>query len=91
MGRSLGRRLQTKLVPDYIAQLPADPFSGTDFRYQLRTVKGEQSYLLYSIGPDLDDDRGAIVWDGSDGDLLIGPEYKTFARRKNSGSGPTPP
>ncbi len=81
-----------ELVPGYIAELPADPFSGTDFRYQLRTVKGEQSYLLYSIGPDLDDDRGAIVWDDSDGDLLIGPKYKTFARRKKpASSGPTPP
>ena len=79
-----------ELVPDYIARLPADPFSGTDFRYQLR--KGERSYLLYSIGPDLDDDRGAIVWDDSDGDLLIGPEYKTFARTKQaSGSSPPPP
>ena len=86
-----------ELVPHYIAKLPADPFSGADFRYQLRTLKGEQSYLLYSIGPDLDDDRGAIVWDDSNGDLLIGPHYKTFARRNKGASsattdsGPPPP
>lgn len=43
-----------QLTPDFIAEEPEDPFNGLSLRYQ-RTEKG---YLIYSIGPDLNDDGG---------------------------------
>ena len=42
------------LVPDFMADTPEDPFTGTDLKYR-RTEKG---YLLYSVGPDLEDNNG---------------------------------
>ncbi len=45
-------RTLANLVPDYIAELPADPFSGDDFHYELRTVDGQETYLLHSVAPD---------------------------------------
>jgi len=54
-------------------KLPEDPFSGKDFAYR-RTDRG---FILYSWGPDLDDDGGREVaqtsWGGgtpADGDLV---------------------
>ena len=42
------------LVPDLLAEVPEDPFAGAPIRYQ-RTPEG---YLVYSIGPNGEDDGG---------------------------------
>lgn len=56
------------LVPDFLAKLPPDPFSGTDFVYR----KEGTGFVLYSLGANLTDeggtagdadhDRGDVVW-----------------------------
>lgn len=45
------------LVPDYIAEVPADPFDGSAFRYD--AVKG----VIYSVGKDLADAGGSLEFD----------------------------
>jgi len=60
------------LAPNYISDLPEDPFSGEPFVY----TPTESSYLLYSVGPDMRDDSGRPL-DGSgafperEGDILL--------------------
>ncbi|MBL9120731.1 MAG: hypothetical protein JNL80_12550 [Phycisphaerae bacterium] len=46
------------LVPVYLSELPADPFTGEPLRYELRA--GEP--VLWSVGPDLSDDGLAHPW-----------------------------
>jgi hypothetical protein len=43
------------LVPEYLANLPEDPFSQKGFIY----VGDEEPYRLYSVGPNMTDDGGA--------------------------------
>jgi hypothetical protein len=45
------------LVPEYLAAVPADPFSGKPFRYR----PTEDGYLLYSVGFDGYDDGGLRI------------------------------
>ena len=47
----------TQLVPDYLQALPEDPFTGSGFGY----AAGSNDYLLYSFGPDMEDDGGITV------------------------------
>jgi hypothetical protein len=47
------KRLE-QVCPEYIDELPADAFSGEELRY---SREGE-GYLLYSVGPNLQDDGG---------------------------------
>jgi type II secretory pathway pseudopilin PulG len=48
--------LLSQLVPDYLEQVPTDPFSlKKPLRYKLK----EDAYVLYSIGPDGVDDSGS--------------------------------
>jgi hypothetical protein len=42
------------LVPDYLEEVPLDPFDGKELRYK----KLETGYVIYSIGEDLKDDGG---------------------------------
>lgn len=42
------------LTPEILDKVPSDPFTGKDFIYR----KQGNGFLLYSIGPDLRDDRG---------------------------------
>jgi hypothetical protein len=61
------------LRPTYLAELPLDPFSGQPFRY-LREPDGR--FVIYSIGPDGDDDRAEVEWEWgedqpSDGDIIF--------------------
>lgn len=44
-----------ELTPTYLPELPADPFGGSRFGYLPAQQDG---YILYSYGPDGDDDRG---------------------------------
>ncbi len=60
----------SELAPDYLADLPVDPFTGKPFRY--RPTNG--SYALYSVGPDAKDDGGAPLDRGTnEGDIVIWP------------------
>jgi hypothetical protein len=67
----LPERLE-QLAPKHLRQLLDDPFTGRPPIYRSR---GE-SYLLYSVGPDLDDDGGRAIADGvlyGDGDFVLDP------------------
>jgi len=47
-----------ELAPEYIRLLPMDPFADNDgYRYRVT----EDSYILYSIGPDMVDDNGKPI------------------------------
>jgi hypothetical protein len=52
----LPERLE-QLAPKYLRQLPDDPFTGRPLIYRPQGA----SYLLYSTGPDLDDDGGRAI------------------------------
>lgn len=58
----------SELSPDYFESLPHDAFTGRPLKYQ----KQDAGYLLYSAGPNGQDDRGendryALFFDGDDG------------------------
>jgi hypothetical protein len=64
------------LVPEYLGQVPVDPYSGEPMRYRLEPTKG---YQLYSVGPDRIDDDGKPFPERSDwskvrGDMLVDPQ-----------------
>ncbi len=42
------------LVPDFLPQVPTDPFDGQPLKYVVR----EEEYLIYSVGPDRVDNGG---------------------------------
>lgn len=44
------------LVPDYLREVPLDPFSGKPLVYRREAAK----YVLYSVGPDSQDDGGQL-------------------------------
>ncbi len=52
------------LVPDYLAQLPSDPFGDGGYRYQ--TVG--RGFQIYSLGRNRTDDGGVSLFDESDDD-----------------------
>ena len=56
------------LVPEYLAEVPVDPFSGRPLVY--RRQDGE--YLLYSVGPDGQDD-GGTPWQESPDETWTAP------------------
>lgn len=60
------------LVPHYLRDLPTDSFGDQSLHYRLQGVE----YVLYSVGPDLNDDGGLRDWTQSgtfDGDILLDP------------------
>jgi hypothetical protein len=48
-----------ELVPEFLSAIPLDPFDGQP----LRTKRDEKGILLYSVGPNLKDDGGALPRD----------------------------
>jgi hypothetical protein len=54
----------TALVPEYMAQVPIDPFDGLPVRYRA----SGQGYVLYSVGPDLVDNQGTKAAKTGEGD-----------------------
>ncbi len=54
----------TALAPSYLTALPADPFAANGTLHYYRT---EESYVLYSIGPDGKDDHGTPCAGGRKG------------------------
>lgn len=66
------------LIPKYLSEIPVDPFRNFE---PVTYLKRDNDFLLYSIGPDLIDQKGEIVsrnygngWD-SVGDIIWGKEY----------------
>ncbi len=56
-----------ELVPAYLDEVPKDPFSGDDFRYQPQL----DSYVLYGVGPNRRDDGGRAAGDGAGADDIV--------------------
>lgn len=59
-----------RLLGNYLAVLPQDPFSERDYVY----LPGGDRYILYSVGPNRIDDGGLVTdQDRSQGDLVLEP------------------
>jgi len=63
------------LVPQYLAKVPVDPYSGRAIHYRVEQTNGHR---LYCVGPDGRDDDGKPLTERSDwskarGDVLIDP------------------
>ncbi len=56
-----------QLVPEFLGEVPADPFDGRSLRY---VVRGEEA-VLYSVGPNRRDDRGKTAEDPNEGDMIF--------------------
>ena len=56
-----------QLVPDYISNIPLDPF---DDKNSLRYIAGKDSVTLYSVGPNQKDDSGKAS-KTDDGDIVF--------------------
>jgi hypothetical protein len=57
-----------QLVPDFLPRLPADPFAAAPLRWR----RDGAELVLYSVGPDGDDDHGAVRKDEDpDGDIAF--------------------
>lgn len=60
-------------VPEFLPKTPLDPYTGKPLAYKL-TPGG---YLLYSFGPDQDDDGGTpLNRDETSGDLVAGKLFQ---------------
>jgi hypothetical protein len=51
----------TDLIPDFLVQVPIDPYNGGPLRYR----RLEDGVVVYSVGPDGQDDGGKIVRRGN--------------------------
>lgn len=56
-----------ELTPKLLEEVPTDPFTGKPLIYR-RTAEG---YVLYSVGPDLEDDDGTEGEHPDEGDLVV--------------------
>ena len=54
------------LVPEFLPSIPADPYDGKPLRYLKLPGKG---YVVYSVGKDLRDNRGAMAPPGAKGEV----------------------
>ena len=66
------------LVPAYIMSVPEDPFDLQPMRYR----REEDSYLLYSIGPNGKDDGGTRGRSEMEGDLVFRPRNRLLAEEQ---------
>jgi hypothetical protein len=77
------------LVPNYLVEVPIDPFSGAPLRYRV----GGPEPLIYSVGPDGDDDGGRglsreAFFLESDGDMILDfPEWDADSAAGSVGAG----
>src|SRR5262249_46056537 len=74
---SAPQRLQ-ELVPKYLQRVPNDPFTGNPLVYRSQG----SNWVLYSICPDLVDDKGEPAGCIISGDQLIGVRVGSGPRRK---------
>ncbi len=58
-----------KLVPDLLSEVPVDDFSGKPLIYKLADDK--TGYLLYSVGPNGQDDGGKRTFDTDEDDIVL--------------------
>jgi hypothetical protein len=58
----------SELAPTYIAAVPKDYFSDSDFIYGTR----DNSFYLYSVGPDMQDNQGQPLYDPTNGTTSAG-------------------
>jgi hypothetical protein len=78
----------TDLVPDYLPQVPTDLFDGGPLHYR----RLEDGVVVYSVGPDGQDDGGKIVRRGNPrSDADIGFRLWDVARRRQPAPPPEPP
>lgn len=72
------------LLPSFMTAVPDDPFGGVRGKPLVyRPADDRQSYLLYSLGPDMVDNAGSSVGNYNQegpGDIVAG---KLFTRRRN--------
>jgi len=63
------------LAPDYLPEVPRDPFADAALRSQYREPEGAKVLVIYSVGPDGDDDGsediGRSIKLDSDGDIAL--------------------
>jgi hypothetical protein len=82
----------SELVPNNLTAIPNDPFSGASFRFRMESEK-DDGYILYSIGPDREDDGGKPIL-GPDVDLtdeeLFPPRTPPVVAAPAPGSPSTP-
>ncbi len=55
------------LVPECLAEIPTDPFSEQPLSFR----KTECGYVVYSVGPDQEDDGGTVRKDWTEGDIVF--------------------
>lgn len=61
-------KLINDLKPDYLAEVPLDPFINKPFKL----VKDETGMYAYSVGPDFIDDKAKITYDPTNGTTSLG-------------------
>ena len=80
------------LCPQYLAQVPIDPFDGTP----LKSSKNEDGFVIYSVGADRVDNGGEQVWARDDrsrepsdvGIQLFNPDRRRLPPEPKKGSDP---
>lgn len=69
-----------ELVPEFMPHVATGPFDGEPLRYK----RTDEHYLLYSLGPDGNDDGGEVgPGDRSDDVTFVGPIRRAIPARKN--------
>jgi len=58
-----------ELVPEFMEEVPLDPFDGKPLRYTVR----EEEYVIYSVGRDRVDDGGEIIEEVDEYGEYVGP------------------
>lgn len=67
------------LIPEYLTELPIDPFAGSE---PLRYMKTDNGWTLFSLGPDGVDHQGQMIWDDHKADLqALGDVVITFPKK----------
>lgn len=74
-----------ELAPDYLAEVPADPFDGHPLRY---LVYPDKSYCIYSIAENRVDDRGDIEYRKDQGHLDFGLKFEVAAPNASTAVAP---
>lgn len=61
-------RRDDELIPDFLSSIPIDPFTGDQIRYYVHGAR----FIAYSLGPDLLDQQGLIIYDPTNGATSLG-------------------
>ena len=76
-----------QVVPEFLPEVPVGPYTGQPLGYSTDGT----GYVVYSFGPDGDDDNGAqrLDLDTNEGDIITWPAGKTYAPRTTTQPAPT--